>query len=325
MMRKIVLSTLLVGLIGVLVAGAIIRTVDKTENVAEAQGLGGGRHGNAAGAVADGLQGEARVGYGQARLQSGNVAERQYPNYDGAPEDWMEYEGTVLQAPVDGADLVIQTADGEELTVGTGPGYLAAQGFILEAGDQVQVRGYWEDGELKASQLTRARDQKTIVLRDELGRPAWAGNGRRALERSAQTSSDNGSGGQGKGYGRQSSEDSQPSGAAGPTAPISGQTGQGQASVDEWLTVDGAVQSVDTSTLIVRSLGGEVTVQNRAWWFAQDQGFTAQVGDQVTLRGFYEGDDFEVGSIVNHTSGETALIREENGRPLWAGGGRRGG
>ena len=43
MFKRIVLGTLLIGLIGVLVAGAIIRTVDKTENVAEARGLGQGR------------------------------------------------------------------------------------------------------------------------------------------------------------------------------------------------------------------------------------------------------------------------------------------
>ena len=43
MVRKVALGTLLVGLIGVLLAGAIIRTVDKTENVAEARGVGQGR------------------------------------------------------------------------------------------------------------------------------------------------------------------------------------------------------------------------------------------------------------------------------------------
>jgi len=43
MIRKAALGTLLVGLIGVLLAGAIIRTVDKSENVAEARGLGQGR------------------------------------------------------------------------------------------------------------------------------------------------------------------------------------------------------------------------------------------------------------------------------------------
>jgi hypothetical protein len=41
------------------------------------------------------------------------------------------------------------------------------------------------------------------------------------------------------------------------------------------------------------------------------------------LVGFYEGDDFEVGQIDNATNGQTVLVRDENGRPLWAGRGRR--
>ena len=59
----------------------------------------------------------------------------------------------------------------------------------------------------------------------------------------------------------------------------------------------------------------------------------AQVGDQVTLRGFNEDEDlstgsdqhFEVGRIDNASNDQGVLIREENGRPLWAGRGRRGG
>jgi len=50
----------------------------------------------------------------------------------------------------------------------------------------------------------------------------------------------------------------------------------------------------------------------------------AQAGDQVTLTGFYEGDTFEAAQISNATSGEAVSIRDDAGRPLWAGGGRRG-
>jgi len=83
---------------------------------------------------------------------------------------------------------------------------------------------------------------------------------------------------------------------------------------------------VDADTLVVQTAGGEqVTMENRPWWFAQEQGFSAQVGDQVTLVGFYEGDDFEVGRIDDATNGQKVLVRDENGRPLWAGRGRRGG
>jgi RNase P/RNase MRP subunit p29 len=166
----------------------------------------------------------------------------------------------------------------------------------------VQVRGYWEDGEFKAAQVTRLADGQTIALRDELGRPAWAGAGRNAK------------GGQSS-YGGQGRED------------VPGdQAGVGEADVKEWLTIQGAVVSVDANTLVVQADSGEqVAVEKRAWWFAQEQGFSAQVGDQVTLVGFYEGDDFEVGQIEDAANGQTVLVRDENGRPLWAGRGRRGG
>jgi hypothetical protein len=304
MLKKIVLGTLLISLIGILVAGAVIRTMDKTALVAEARGYGHGRDNGEAGAYVTGGSGQGRGGYGQGNASG--VAERQYPNYEAPPEEWFVYEGTVAQVPEDGVDLVIETSDGEELTVGTGPRYMASQGFSLQTGESVQVRGYWEGGEFKAARVTRLADGQTITLRDELGRPAWAGAGRNIQS----------------GYSGQGRED------------VPAITSTGQASVEEWLTLQGTVVSVDADTLIVQTASGEqVSVENRAWWFAQEQGFSAQVGDQVTLVGFYEGDDpstgsglrFEVGQIDDATNSQTVLVRDENGRPLWAGRGRRGG
>jgi hypothetical protein len=104
------------------------------------------------------------------------------------------------------------------------------------------------------------------------------------------------------------------------------QTGTGQAHVEKWLTLQGTVVSVDADTLLMQTASGEqVTMENRPWWFAQEQGFSTQVGNQVTLVGFYEKGDFEVGQISDTTNGQTILVRDENGRPLWAGRGRLGG
>lgn len=175
MLKKILLGTLFVGLIGILVTGAVVRTIDRTELVAEAQdrGRGNGETGT-----------YTAEGSGQENARN-SVAQRQYPNNETSPQEWLESEGIVVQAPADGVDLVIQTSDGQEVKVGTGPEYMASQGFTLQAGDPVQVRGYWEDGELKAAQVTRLADGQTITLRDEAGHPAWAGNGKRAVERQA--------------------------------------------------------------------------------------------------------------------------------------------
>jgi hypothetical protein len=321
MFKRIVLGTLLIGLIGVLVAGAIIRTVDKTENVAEARGLGQGRSASEAGeAVSQGQgqgQGRGRSAQGTGSGQSAGSTDRLYPNYDEIPEEMGLYEGTVLLSPETGGDLVIMTDEGQEITVGTGPGYMEEQGFVLQAGEQVQVQGYWEDGELKAAQLTRLQDGQTITLRDQLGRPEWAGSGNRAAEQQVTTA----------GGGRFSSGESRGSGYDGEgrsDAPGDG-TGTGQAVVDEWLTLSGTVISVDASLLAVQLDNGElVEMIGRPWTFAQEQGFTAEVGDRVTVVGFYEGDELEVGQIDNVSSGLGVEIREESGRPLWAGRGRRG-
>lgn len=103
-------------------------------------------------------------------------------------------------------------------------------------------------------------------------------------------------------------------------------TGTGEAVVEEWLTFQGSVSSIDSDVMVVRLDSGEqVVVENRPWWFAQEQGFAAQPGDQLTLRAFYEGDSIEVGQMTNVRTGQTVPLREESGRPLWAGRGRRNG
>ena len=322
MIKKVVLGTLLIGLIGILVAGAVIRTVDKTEQVAGTQGQGRGQgQGQGGGQVGEVVQ----VGLGQGQGQgqgrganaqgggygrSGEAVERQYANYEEPVGELGTYEGTVVEAAKSGGDLVIVTEDGQEVTVGTGPGYMEAQGFTLQAGEQVQVQGYWEEDELKAAQVTRLNDGQTIVLRDQYGRPAWAGAGQRATEQQA-TNPGGGRGYSGGGQGRNNA--------------LSDGAGTGQAEVEAWLTLQGSVVSVDSSALVVQVAGDELVVEGRPWSFAQEQGFAAQEGDELAVVGFYEGDEFEAGRLDNLSTGLSIPIREESGRPLWAGRGRRGG
>ncbi|MEJ2736313.1 MAG: hypothetical protein P8189_22555 [Anaerolineae bacterium] len=308
MTKKIVLSILLIGLIGTLVAGGVIRTLDKTGQAAEAQGLGRG-HGNGESSESALGNGQGRGGNGQGGGygQSGTV-ERQYANYEAPSGDWVTYEGTVVESPETGGELVVMTDGGQEVMVGTGPGYMEAQGFALTAGERVQVQGYWEDDELKAAQVTRLRDGETVALRDDLGRPAWSGAGRRAAEQQTSTAG----GGQGQ-AGLVLGSDG------------AGAAGIGQADVDEWLTLTGTVVSVDSYALTVETTDGrEIAMLGRPWLFARESGAVLQVGDQVQLLGFDEAGEFEVGQIANLTTGNSVVLRDESGRPLWAGGGRRG-
>lgn len=102
--------------------------------------------------------------------------------------------------------------------------------------------------------------------------------------------------------------------------------GEPDAVVDEWVTLQGTVTAVNANLLEVTTSDGKVVVvENRAWWFAQEQGFTLAVGDAVSLVGFYEGVDFEAGSITSLSTDQTVSLRDADGRPLWAGRGNGGG
>ncbi|HSJ58373.1 MAG TPA: hypothetical protein VLC95_14415 [Anaerolineae bacterium] len=324
MAKKVILGTLLFGLIGILLAGAVIRTLDKTGNVAEAAGNGNGHgSGRLAGeqgtatnnsAIAPGNvdgAGNSRGGgggYGRASEAAGVPAAQAI-----TPEEWVTVEGTVVQEPAAGVDMIVETTEGEQVTVGTGPGYLETQGFALQAGEQVRVGGFWEDGEFKAGEITRLRDGATVQMRDTYGRPAWsAGYGRGAG--SVSGSGQAAAGGALGGYGGQGST----------TAPGAG-TGTGQAVVDEWGTLEGTAVAVGADGMTFQADGGEsLLVDGRAWRFIQEQGFALAVGDRLRLTGFYENGELEVGTIDDLTTGLSLSIRDENGRPLWAGGGRRG-
>ena len=102
--------------------------------------------------------------------------------------------------------------------------------------------------------------------------------------------------------------------------------GEPDAVVDEWVTLQGTVTAVDVNLLEVTTSDGKVVVvENRAWWFAQEQGYTLVLGDSVSLVGFYEGVDFEAGSITSLATSQTVSLRDEDGRPLWSGRGNGGG
>ena len=326
MIKKIVLGTLLVGLIGILVVGAAIRTMDKTGNVAEARGAEGGQ---GRGGQGRGQQTADLAVTGQGRNQGTGGLVAGSPALEGATvaEEWITYEGTIVQAPEAGVDMIIATDDGQEILVGTGPGYLDEMGLTLQAGEQVQVQGYWEEDEFKAGQVTRLRDGTTVALRDIYGRPAWSGAGQRQNAVTT-TAAGRGQGGGGRGAGGQ--------GAGAESAPGTGTLGEGnldapgdglgtgQAQVDEWLTLAGTVSAANADEMIVQiDGGGEVLMEGRAWRYLQEQGFQVEVGQRVSLTGFYEGDDFEVGAVENLSNGQSIPVRDENGRPLWAGRGWR--
>jgi hypothetical protein len=88
-----------------------------------------------------------------------------------------------------------------------------------------------------------------------------------------------------------------------------------------WQTLTGEVTAVAADLIMVTTESGEeIEIAGRPWRFAQESGFSVQLGDQLELSGFYENDSYEVAAIDDLISGAGVQIRDETGRPLWAGG-----
>jgi hypothetical protein len=92
---------------------------------------------------------------------------------------------------------------------------------------------------------------------------------------------------------------------------------------ETWENLSGTVVSFD-ETLIVETTEGTAEFEMGPSWFWEGNEANLNTGDEIVINGFYEGDAFEIGAIENQTTGETIFLRDETGRPLWAGRGRQG-
>ncbi len=108
---------------------------------------------------------------------------------------------------------------------------------------------------------------------------------------------------------------------AGPNEDARDGDGTGQATIEEWITYYGVIETA-TSDVWVIALENDTTLEleGRVLSYMMEQGFAVNEGDALILTGFYDGGDFEVGEIENTTTGESVMVRNEDGRPLWAGG-----
>ena len=122
---------------------------------------GGHGHGSASEASGRGAGGRGQAGGGMASTEWM------------APIEWETRTGTVILVD---HEVTIETADGEVL-VGMGQSAFW-EDFALDIGDQITVTGFSEDGEFKAGTVENLTTGESLTLRDQTGRPVWAGQGR---------------------------------------------------------------------------------------------------------------------------------------------------
>ncbi len=87
----------------------------------------------------------------------------------------------------------------------------------------------------------------------------------------------------------------------------------------EWKTLTGEVIIVDGEITIQTAEGQVLVGMGQS---AYREGFRLEVGDEITVLGFYEDGEFKAGTVENLATGETIVLRDETGRPMWSGQGR---
>lgn len=112
----------------------------------------------------------AEAGHGNA--EAGGAGQVQV-----APEDWSTLNATVVTVNRNG--LTIETAEGEVMALSFGrPDFWQQQTVQFNAGDAVDIQGFWQDGQFQTGVVTKVETGERLLLRDPNGRPLWGGPGR---------------------------------------------------------------------------------------------------------------------------------------------------
>ena len=333
MIKRIIVTTLVVILVGATGVAAYdayqgnstldLSTDDlfatgQSQGQGQGQGQGNGSQGQGQGRGQG--QGQQGRGQGQGGGQGQGAGMSQSVEHD-----WVTLTGTVLSAGPQ--SLTVDTVEQGELTLELGmPGFASEQGIVFNPGDEVAITGFDENGMFQAGQIDNKTTGESLLLRDPNGRPLWAGRGQGQGQGSGQGQGQGGSQAQPQGQRRGGQGQGQRGGAQGQGGQAN-QSGQPQATDRDWVTLTGAIVSgTDQNLTVETDEMGQLTVQLGPPGFASQQNVAFNAGDLVTLIGFSgENDTFQAGQITNDTTSQILMLRDPNGRPLWAGRGQGGG
>ena len=204
-MKKIVSGILFISVIGLLIFGAINRTIAKSEtpiasglnrseqiaNTVTSEdltingGIGLGRNNkNKSAQTGNFNEGncEGEAGYysnNNKQVQSQRLGQGKNNNSGTIPSEIatiVSQEGRVES--VSEESLAITNVDGHSLVIeGRAWRYALENGYTIQPGEQVRITGFYEDGEFKVVTLSLKNGDGEFSFRQNNGRPTWAGGG----------------------------------------------------------------------------------------------------------------------------------------------------
>jgi hypothetical protein len=85
--------------------------------------------------------------------------------------------------------------------------------------------------------------------------------------------------------------------------------------------IEGLVLAMD-ELVIETSSGTTVQVGLGPSFYRESQGFVLEVGANVRVSGYWEENEFKAAQVENLDTGQSIILRDASGRPMWAGQGR---
>lgn len=165
MVKKVALWIVYLLIVVLLVFGAANRTSAKTD-----QGI---LFGNMDAIIA---------GRGRADAGVGNYVENSNSDVDDheellAEHDWVSLSGQIITVGIEA--LEIQTGESEILEIeGRTWRYIQELGYTPIEGNEVVVKGFYENGEFEAASFEDLTAGLIFQIRDKYGKPMWGGGGR---------------------------------------------------------------------------------------------------------------------------------------------------
>lgn len=225
-----------------------------------------------------------------ALTQQAGISNQGSGSAGGAASTGQSWQGAGNILAIDDSGFQFRLENGEQIYIELGPAdYWRNQGVELQVGAAVSVSGTDNDGMIHAMTVALA-DGQILRLRTEDGQPLWSGGA--SVE-------------QGQSAGQADGE----------------HTPDPQAQVDEWITMEGSLLAFQGGYMTMSTTDGEIiSFQTGQPRFFSSQGVTFQVGDEVSVVGYYADGQFMAGDITQIATGLRVFMRDPNGRPLWAGG-----
>jgi hypothetical protein len=177
--KKIINIVLYTGLIAVLVVGAINRTQAKSSNTTShsSSEVFTSSENNSHNFSGSNSQGGVESGKGRRNQSSKEYTPKNYGTAEFQNQGTHPFTIETLVDSVSRETLVLSSLDGATYEIeGRACSYAQDQGFFTGKGNQILLTVYYDaDNTFKAAGLVNADTGDSVIFRDEIGQPMWAG------------------------------------------------------------------------------------------------------------------------------------------------------